>query len=123
MTSYTAIGQPVPRIEGPDKVTGATRFASDVTLPGTLWCKLLRSPVPHARIVRVDTSRAAACPGVHAVLTGADLPPDTRMGRRMRDMPVPAWDHVRYVGDRVAAVAADDRSVEDEAAEVIHGEE
>src|SRR5579884_179618 len=84
VATYSTIGQPVPRIEGPDKVTGATRYAADVLLPGTLWCKVLRSPLPHARIVRIDTRRAAALPGVRAVLTGADLPPDTRVGRRMR---------------------------------------
>jgi len=115
----SAIGQPVPRIEGPEKVTGATHYAADVTLPGTLWCKVLRSPLAHARIVRIDTSRAAALPGVHAVITAADLPPDTRIGRRMRDMPVLAVDRVRFVGDKVAAVAAVDRDVAEDALSLI----
>src|SRR5262245_28536935 len=114
-----AIGQPVPRIEGPAKVTGAEQFAADVTPPGMLWCKLLLSPLPHARITRIDTRRAAALPGVHAVLTGRDLPPDTRIGRRMRDMPVLAIDRVRYVGDRVAAVAADSADLAAEALDLI----
>jgi CO/xanthine dehydrogenase Mo-binding subunit len=117
--TQSAVGQPIPRIEGPEKVTGATPYAADVMLPGTLWCKQLRSPLAHARIVRIDTSRAKALPGVHAVLTGADLPPDTRVGRRMRDMPVLATDRVRFVGDRVAAVAADSPDVAEEAASLI----
>ncbi len=119
MATYSTIGQPVPRIEGPDKVTGATRYAADVLLPGTLWCKVLRSPLPHARIVRIDTRRAAALPGVRAVLTGADLPPDTRVGRRMRDMPVLATDRVRFVGEKVAAVAAEDPDIAEEAVTLI----
>ena len=55
---YTTIGQPTTRIEGRDKVTGATRYTADVSLPGTLWGRALRSPLPHARIVRIDTSQA-----------------------------------------------------------------
>jgi CO/xanthine dehydrogenase Mo-binding subunit len=115
VVALAAIGQPVPRVEGPDKVSGRSRYAADVLLPGTLWCKVLRSPLAHARIVRIDTRRAAALPGVHAVLCNADLPPDTRIGRRMRDMHVLAADRVRFVGDRVAAVAADDPSIAEEA--------
>jgi CO/xanthine dehydrogenase Mo-binding subunit len=114
-----AIGQPVPRVEGPAKVTGTEQYAADVALPGTLWCKVLRSPLPHARIVSIDTVRAKALPGVHAVLTAADLPPDTRIGRRMRDMFVLATDRVRFVGDRVAAVAAESPDVAEEAANLI----
>ncbi len=115
MLRASAIGQPIPRIEGPEKVTGRTQYAADVALPGLLWCKLLRSPLPHARIVRTDTARARALPGVHAVLSGADLPPDTRVGRRMRDMPVLATERVRFVGDRVAAVAAESPDIAEEA--------
>jgi CO/xanthine dehydrogenase Mo-binding subunit len=120
--TLSAVGQPVPRIEGPDKVTGATTYAADVVLPGTLWCKVLRSPLPHARIVRMDTTRARQVPGVHAVLTSADLPADTRVGRRMRDMFVLATDRVRYVGDRVAAVAAETPDAAEEAANLIEVE-
>jgi CO/xanthine dehydrogenase Mo-binding subunit len=115
VVALAAIGQPVPRVEGPDKVSGRSRYAADVLLPGTLWCKVLRSPLAHARIVRIDTRRAAALPGVHAVLCNADLPPDTRIGRRMRDMHVLAADRVRFVGDRVAAVAAVEPAIAEEA--------
>src|SRR5207302_6756735 len=68
------IGVPRRRVDARAKVTGQTRFADDITLPRMLHCKLLRSPVPHARIVRVDATRAAAHDGVHLVLTGRDFP-------------------------------------------------
>ena len=115
MHQATIIGAARPHVEGPTKVTGAERYAADFTPPGTLWGKTLRSPLPHARIVRIDTAAARALPGVHAVLTGADLPPDTRVGRQMRDLPVLATDRVRFVGDQVAAVAAVDPDVAEEA--------
>jgi CO/xanthine dehydrogenase Mo-binding subunit len=106
--SYTTIGQPTARVEGQDKVTGAMRYTADVALPGTLWGRALRSPLPHAHIRHIDTSRAQQVPGVHAVLTGADVR-GIRYGRRLFDVPVLAEDRVRFVGERVAAVAADNR--------------
>src|SRR5581483_8544895 len=107
MAEFVAVGKPVGRVEGEAKVTGAARYAADVVLPGTLWAKCLRSPYAHARILRVDTRRAAALPGVHAVLTAADLP-DRLWGRWLKDMPVLARDVVRFVGEKVAAVAPED---------------
>src|SRR6267143_1154882 len=68
------IGKPRRRVDGRAKVTGQTKFADDIMLPRMLHCKLLRSTVPHARIVRVDVARARAHPGVHLVLTGEDFP-------------------------------------------------
>ncbi len=106
MTTASVIGAPVPRIEGPEKVTGRARYAADVLLPGTLWGRILRSPYPHARIARLDASRAWSVPGVRAVVTGQDIP-GHYIGKVLRDMPVLCWDRVRYVGDRVAAVAAE----------------
>jgi carbon-monoxide dehydrogenase large subunit len=106
MAVVTYIGRRVPRIEGPAKVTGAERYAADVVLPGMLWGKTLRSPHPHARVVSIDASEARRLPGVHAVLTGQDIPP-TMVGRMFRDLPVLARDVVRFIGDRVAAVAAE----------------
>ncbi|MBI3325419.1 MAG: hypothetical protein HYZ81_01775, partial [Nitrospinae bacterium] len=111
---YTTIGQPTPRVEGREKVTGAIRYTADVALPGTLWGRALRSPYPHARIIRMDASRAHQVPGVHAVLTGADVR-GIRYGRRLFDVPVLAEDRVRFVGERVAAVAAEDRDAAEEA--------
>ena len=102
----TMIGAPVSRIEGPDKVAGRTRYTADVILPGMLWGKILRSPHPHACIRRIDAAAAWSIPGVKAVVTGQDAP-GRLMGKVMRDMPVLCWDRVRYVGDRVAAVAAE----------------
>ena len=110
----TIIGAPVPQIEGPDKVTGRTRYAADVDLPGMLWGKILRSPHPHARILRIDASAARRVPGVKAVITGQDAPGHL-MGKVLRDMPVLCWDKVRYIGDRVAAVAAETPEAAEEA--------
>ena len=113
-TTTRAIGQSVVRGEGPDKVTGRSIYAADVSLPGMLWGKVLRSPFPHARIVSIDTEQAKAVPGVHAVITAADLP-DTLVGRRLRDMPVLARDVVRFVGEKVVAVAAETEAAAEEA--------
>jgi CO/xanthine dehydrogenase Mo-binding subunit len=82
----------------------------------------LRSPYPHARILSIDTTAAKALPGVHAVLVGADLPPDARIGRNMRDMHVLAQDKVRFVGEKVAAVAADTLAIAQEAIGLIEVE-
>jgi len=103
---HSPIGAPIVRAEGPDKVTGRALYAADVALPGMLWGKVLRSPHPHARIRRVDASQAWKVEGVRAVVTGKEFPGHL-VGRRLRDMPVLCWDKVRFVGDRVAAVAAD----------------
>ena len=113
-TTTRAIGQSVVRGEGPDKVTGKSVYAADVSLPGMLWGKVLRSPFPHARIVSIDTAEAQAVPGVHTVITAADLP-DSLVGRRLRDMPVLARDLVRFVGEKVAAVAAETEAAAEEA--------
>ena len=113
-TTTRAIGQSVVRGEGPDKVTGRSIYAADVSLPGMLWGKVLRSPFPHARIVSIDTTEAKAVPGVHAVITAADLP-ESLVGRRLRDMPVLAREVVRFVGEKVAAVAAETEEAAEEA--------
>lgn len=100
------VGAPVLRAEGPDKVTGRTQYTADIQQEGVLWGKILRSPHPHARIRRIDASRARTAPGVRAVVTGTDIP-NLLMGKQIRDLPVLCWDRARYVGDRIAAVAAD----------------
>ena len=110
----SVIGQSITSGEGPDKVSGKAVYAADISLPGMLWGKVLRSPYPYARIVNIDTSQAEALPGVHAVVTGQDLP-ETMIGRRMVDMPVLAQGVVRFIGEKVAAVAADDPETADEA--------
>jgi len=104
---------PVIALDGPDKVTGAARYTFDVSLPGMLHAKVLRSPHPHARIRSIDTGRAEGLPGVAAVVTGIDAVglPDPYYGVAIRDQPVVAIDKVRYVGDMVAAVAAVDEEI------------
>lgn len=116
--SYQTVGKPMPRIEGADKVTGATRYAADLPIPKSLHAKVLRSPLAHARIRNIETSAAKALPGVHSVLTGGDLP-EVYVGLRMKDMPVLAKDKVRFVGDPVAAVAADTLDIADAALKLI----
>jgi CO/xanthine dehydrogenase Mo-binding subunit len=114
MADFNVVGTPVPRAEGPDKVVGRTLYAADINLSKMLWGKILRSPYPHARIRGVDTAKARKVPGVKAIVTGAD----TRglyIGKQIRDMPVLCWDTVRFVGDRVAAVAAETVDAAEEA--------
>ncbi len=104
--SRSVIGRGIPRIEGESKVTGASVYSADVNRPGALWSGYVRSPYPHARIVSVDTSRALRLPGVKAVITGKDV--SSRLeGCGLRDKTVLAQDRVRYIGEKVAAVAAE----------------
>lgn len=112
--AYRTVGKALPRIEGYGKVTGQTRYAADLPFEGLLWAKILRSSVPHARIVNIDVSKAAALPGVRAVLTGADVK-DVFVGTRVKDQPVLAYDKVRMAGDAVVAVAADSEAIAEEA--------
>jgi len=114
----TLIGTSARRIEGSEKVTGKTVFTADVDLPGMLWGKVLRSPHPHARIRSIDTSAALIVPGVKAVVTGQDAI-GLYMGKVLRDLPVLCWDRVRYIGDRVAAVAAETPEAAEEAVQLI----
>ncbi len=103
---HRVIGKPFRKIDATAKVTGLTQFADDLSLPRMLYAKLLRSPHPHARILRIDTSRAVATQGVHAVLTGADLPIPFGILPVSQDEHTLARDRVRFIGDPVAAVAA-----------------
>src|SRR5215210_8238468 len=101
------VGRDVPRTDAIPKVTGAAQYVADMHLPGMLHSAVLRSPHPHARIVSIDVSAAAAMPGVKAVLTGADTA-GRKWGAFRPDLYPLAKDKVRYVGDEVAAVAATD---------------
>jgi CO/xanthine dehydrogenase Mo-binding subunit len=113
--------EPEYRVEGRAKVTGAARYAADVAVPGMLHAAFVTSPFAHARIVSIDTRKARALPGVCAVLTGADTKP-RRFGRRLQDWPVLSWDRVLFIGDRVAAIAADTRAVAEDAASLVEVE-
>ena len=118
MTTYSVVGKPVTREDGPDKVSGSHVYPADVILPRMIFGKVLRSPFPHARITHIDTSRAARLTGVRAVVTGQDLP-GMRVGRYLRDVPPLAEGKVRFVGEKVVAVAADDPDIAEEALTLI----
>ena len=123
-SSYETIGQPVGRAEGPAKVTGQAIFPADINLPGTLVGKCLRSPFPYAKILSIDPDSLAAArrvPGVHAVLTADDIPPHL-VGRMLRDMPILARDVVRFAGQKVVAVAAEDDDIAEEALNLVQVE-
>ena len=111
------VGRSEHRRDLPEKLTGEARYAADVTLPGMLSGKILRSPHPHARIVSVDASEAEALAGVRAILTPFDVP----QGRIAPDLAILDTE-VRFVGDEVAAVAADDEDVAEEALALIRVE-
>jgi CO/xanthine dehydrogenase Mo-binding subunit len=119
--AHRIVGQPIARLDGIEKVSGTTRYSADVDLPGLVWGKVLRSPLPHARIVRIDAAKARAVPGVLAVLTARDLP-DVLVGRRMFDMPVLARDRVRFIGEKVAVAAALDPDLAEEALALVEVE-
>ena len=103
------VGERVLAQDGAAKVKGSAVYTIDRSLPGMLHAKVLRSPHAHARIRAVDTTRAAQQPGVHAVVTGKDLEGlNAIYGVRIKDQPVLAIDKVRYYGDLIAAVVADD---------------
>src|SRR5258708_189065 len=102
------IGVNVRRIDAPSKVTGALRYAGDMVLPNMLHVQVLRSPHPHARIISIDVTDAAAILGVQGIATAADVPGQAGFGVFVSDQPVMARDKVRYVGEPVAAVAAED---------------
>jgi 4-hydroxybenzoyl-CoA reductase subunit alpha len=116
---WSVIGVPRRRVDGRAKVTGRTLFADDIVLPRMVHCKLLRSPHPHARIVRIDVSRALAHPGVHLVLTGKDLPIEYGILPVSQDETALCVDRVRFVGDPVAAVVAREELIAFDALDLI----
>jgi CO/xanthine dehydrogenase Mo-binding subunit len=120
MEQYSVVGKSVERTDGRVKVTGKARYAGDLVAPGMLHGKFLRSPLAHARILNIDTSKARALPGVMAVITGKDFPafpfgtrPDTR-----DQLPMPITK-VHHFGEGVAAVAAIDEDTAEEAVDLI----
>ena len=115
------VGKPTPRIEGEQKVAGQAVYAADVTLPGMLWGRILRSPISYGRIKRIDTSQALKVPGVNAVVTGEDVA-GLKIGRRICDMPIVADGVVRFIGEKVAAVAAQSKEIAEQALDLIEVE-
>ena len=114
---YEYVGKAVPRVEGVEKVTGRAVYSVDVELPGILYGAVLRSPLPHARIIEIDLSEAKNTRGVKTVVTGKDFP--FNFGGMIRDQPFLAIDRVRHVGEPVVAVAASTEAGAQEALEKI----
>jgi CO/xanthine dehydrogenase Mo-binding subunit len=121
LEKYSTVGKPSSRVDGAAKVSGKAHYAADRTFERMVWAKALRSPFPHARIVHIDASKAKRVPGVLAVLTAADIR-SRLFGRQLRDMPILAKDRVRFVGEKVAAIAAESPDIAEEAAGLIHVE-
>ena len=113
----TTIGRRVPKLDAPDKATGRTRYVNDMVLPRMLVAKILRTDRVHARIKRIDTAKAKALPGVHAVVTAADVP-QFGIGV-LKDNPPLKSDKVRCIRDELAAVAADTEAICDAALRLI----
>ena len=110
MSEYAVLGKRLPRVDALEKVTGAAQYGADVHLPGMLHGKFVRSKHPHAKIVSIDTTDAEKLPGVRAIITQDDV----ESGRR-----VFASDKVLYLGEPIAAVAATDPDIAEEAADLI----
>lgn len=123
MGGYEVVGKPLPRIDGKVKVTGTATFADDLTLPGMVHGKLLRSPYAHANILNIDTAKAERLRGVRGVITGKDFP-GIVIGfmKQYADRPPIALDKVRHYGETVAAVAAVDEDTAEEALDLIEVE-
>src|SRR5919198_6462429 len=118
MPEYAVVGKGITRIDADVRVTGKAIFGDDVQLPGLLHGKVLRSPYAHARIRRLDTSQAERLPGVKAVVTAKDAP-ETPSGGVIKDRWIFARDKVRYMGEPIAAVAATDPHIAEEALQLI----
>jgi CO/xanthine dehydrogenase Mo-binding subunit len=112
------VGLAIPRPDGPEKVTGQVQYVADIKPKGMLHAKLLRSPHAHARIVKLDTTRARALPGVRAVLTARDIP-ELKRKAPTRAHAVLAIDRVVFAGQPIAAVAADELAIAEEACDLI----
>jgi xanthine dehydrogenase molybdenum-binding subunit len=117
-----AISRPLPRPDAVDKVTGRGIFADDLYIEGMLHARALRSKYPHARLLKVDVSKAKALPGVVAVLTADDIPGRKDCGVHEIDWPVLCYDKVRYVGDAIALVIADSEEIAGQALDLIEVE-
>src|SRR6187549_3727541 len=120
--NFKVIGKPFRKVDARAKCVGQTKFADDIVLPRMLFCKLLRSHLPHALIKSIDISRALALPGVFAVVTGKDFPIPYGILPVSQDEHALCVDKVRFIGDPVAAVAAIDEDVAFDAMNLIEVE-
>jgi CO/xanthine dehydrogenase Mo-binding subunit len=121
MPEIRTVGIPSPRVEGEEKVGGRALYAVDVVLPNTLWVKVLRSPIAHGTIKKIDLAQARKVPGVEVILTGQDVT-GIRIGKKVVDMPLLADGVVRYIGEKVAAVAAETEEAAERAVDLIEVE-
>jgi CO/xanthine dehydrogenase Mo-binding subunit len=120
---YTVAGKQARRLDGIEKVTGKALYTGDLQLPGMAYAKILRSPVAHARLVKVDASKAKELMGVIATLTRDDIKEfNYKYGATYKDQSIVAVDKVRYVGDPVAAVLAEDPALAEQALDLIEVE-
>ena len=117
--AFNLIGQRLPLIDARSKVTGQAVYTDDISLPGMLVCKIMRSPWAHARINAIDTSAARALPGVHAVMVGADAPVTFGVLPISQDETALAVERIRHVGEGIAAVAADSEEIANQALALI----
>lgn len=107
MTELKYIGQPAHRVDALEKVTGTAKYLADYRLPGMLYARALRSEIPHGRIKKLDVSPALQIPGVKAVITNADFANQGKFGFPVSDQYMLAYEKVRFVGEGIAAVAAE----------------
>src|SRR5436853_5597215 len=116
------VGKPFRKVDARAKCTGQTKFADDIFLPRMLYCKILRSHLPHALIKNIDLSKALSAPGVISIITGEDLPIPYGILPVSQDEHALCLDKVRFIGDPVAAVAAIDEDVAFDAMNLIEVE-
>lgn len=121
-SGFKYVGKPVLRIDAREKVTGQTKYSTDLYFEDMLWAKVLRSSYPHAKIIKLDVEKARKLPGVEAVLTHEDVPGHNGFGIIEPNWPVLCSDRVRYRGDAVALVAAVDEQTAEEALSLIEVE-
>lgn len=114
---FAHVGESVARVDARRKVTGRAIYMEDIRLPGMLYAKMLRSTCPHGRIIGIDTSEAEKLPGVLGVVTGDEL--DFLHGESFSDEPYLARGKVRYIGEAVAGVAAEDEATAERAVSLI----
>ena len=122
MSEYKYIGKSVPRIDAAEKATGHIKYMSDLSFPDMLWGKIVRSKYPHAKIKKIEISKAKQLPGVVSVVTWKDVPGLNGFGIVIPDQPVLCEDKVRYIGDAVVAIAAETKEIAEEAAKLVEVE-
>lgn len=119
MDELKYLGKAIPRLDALEKATGKIKYMTDLYFPNMLYGKVLRSKYPHARILKIDTSKAESLEGVISVVTHKDVPGVNGFGIVIPDMPVLCADKVRYIGDAVAAVAAESEEIAEKALSLI----